>query len=409
MSQTAVENWIAAQREPLLERLTQLAAINSGTANVAGVNRIGAEFAALFEPLCDSRELLPSASAQRASIAGEMVTEHYGDIQSFVKRPEAAIQVLLVGHLDTVFPVDHHFQQPQILDDARLGGPGVADMKGGILVMLTALQAFEQLPQSKNLGWRVILNADEETGSLGSAAVLEAAARQAHAGLIYEPAMADGTFSRARKGSGNFTLIARGLAAHAGREFTKGRNAILLLSRAIDSVAALTDVAQGITVNVARISGGSAFNVVPDTAVGQFNIRCQSPAQQKQLAQQLHDIVSTLDGSDGVSLSLSGQFTRPPKVLSAANRLLMDWTVELGESLQMQISFKDTGGCCDGNNLANAGLPNIDTLGVAGAHIHTDQEFMLMDSLTERAQLSLRLLDRLAREGEQLLTLKQAG
>jgi len=409
MSVSDSVNWIDSRQDILVEQLMHLSEINSGTNNLAGLNKVSAEFVSLFSPLADEVEVLESQQADRVDIEGNAVTETFGSILSFTKRASAPFKVLLCGHMDTVFPQDHPFQVPERVDQATMRGPGVADMKGGILVMLTALEAFERAHQDGQIGWQVILNADEETGSHGSSRILEAAAGTAHAGMIYEPALADGSLAGARKGSGNFTLVAHGRSAHAGREFTKGRNAINAIANAIPKLANLTDIDKGITVNIARVSGGTAFNVVPEKAVCQFNIRCLLPADQEALVARLDTIVKQLNQGDDCRLELTGLFSRPPKTLSPANLLFMNWATECGQSMDIDIRFQDTGGCCDGNNLAAAGLPNIDTLGVRGGHIHTDQEFMLIDSLMERAKLSLLLLSKLNSEGEQLLQLAEAS
>lgn len=396
--------WINGQQDDLVERLQALSALNSGTGNLAGLETVSNALSELLKPLADKFELIESGVAERVGLNGEQTTEHYGQIISCHKRPAAPVQVLLAGHQDTVFPAEHPFQSPRMLDDMRLQGPGVADMKGGILVMLTALYAFEACQSDDRLGWRVLLNADEETGSLGSAHILSEAAQAAHVGMIYEPALSQDTLSRARKGSGNFTLVGRGRSAHAGRGFEQGRNAILLINAAARRLAALSDSAAGISVNIARIQGGTAFNVVPDLAVCQFNVRCRRPEQMTALSEKMDAIVTEQsEAEDGLSLELHGGFTRPPKIISAANQLFMDWAADCGQQLDLSLNFADTGGCCDGNNLAAAGLPNIDTLGVVGGHIHTDQEFMFISSLCERACLSFLLLERLAREGERLL------
>lgn len=402
-------NWIDSRKEFLLDTLMQLSAINSGTGNLTGLHDTQNALHSLFSPLADEVELDDSASVERTDHLGISSTQHYGKIISFSKRKKAPFQVLLSGHMDTVFPQEHSFQSPEKIDDHLLKGPGVADMKGGILVMLTALEAFESSPDSEAIGWKVVLSSDEETGSLGSSAVLKSAANQAHVGMIYEPALADGTLAGARKGSGNFTLVARGKSAHAGREFSKGRNAIVALSEFINQIATLSNPEHDITVNVARISGGTAVNVVPDLAVCQFNVRCPQAEQLLDIEQKLDAIVVTQNARDDVQFTLSGGFTRPPKTISQSTQLLMDWTRECGASLNTDIRFRDTGGCCDGNNLAAAGLPNVDTLGVCGANIHTDQEYMLIDSLTERAKLSFKLLGKLASDGDQLIELSHAG
>ncbi len=399
--------WIESEQESLLNRLCELSAINSGTGNLSGIAQVSEVFAAELDTHAGDLAVIESATAQRANLDGELVTERYGDMLDYRLRPEAPIQVLLVGHMDTVFPVDHHFQSPAIQDEAILKGPGVADMKGGILAMLAALKAFESFGGDPRLGWRVILNADEETGSHGSAEYLVKAAATAHAGMIYEPGLTDGTLSRARKGSANFTLVATGESAHAGREFEKGRNAIVALSEAVNRIAALSNLQQGLTVNIGRIAGGSALNVVPDKAVCQFNVRCWRREEQDSFLKQIQELVEELNAQSDCEFALHGGFSRPPKAISPANQLFMDWAVDCGHQLSEELRFADTGGCCDGNNLAAAGLPNIDTLGVQGGYIHTDQEFMLIDSLAQRAKLSLLLLDKLSQRGEELLALKE--
>tara|TARA_B100000686_G_C16794372_1_gene981205 strand:- start:2647 stop:3891 length:1245 start_codon:yes stop_codon:yes gene_type:complete len=392
--------WIEAQKNDLLSHLIQLSEINSGTSNFNGIKEVGRYFQTYFAGTADSCEEIPSKPREHIDINGDRVTEEFGNILRFQKRAKASLQVLLVGHLDTVFSSTHGFQFPQKLDERTLLGPGVADMKGGILVMLTALQAFEALDQSGQLGWQVILNADEETGSHGSIETLVNVAEKADVGLIYEPSLADGTLSRARKGSGNFTIVAKGRAAHAGREFALGRNAITALYSYAIRMEQLTDLKKGISVNIARMSGGTAFNVVPEKAVLQLNIRCRTVEQQHSLESNMREILEEISSRNEVSLELSGCFSRPPKTISAANQLLMDWVVDSGNLLNIEVQFKDTGGCCDGNNLAAAGLPNVDTLGVQGGKIHTAEEFMIIPSLTERAKLSLSILEKLAREGE---------
>ena len=399
--------WIDSRQEDLLNNLMRLSEINSGTSNLEGIRTVADYFRSYFSGTADSISEIQSQSREHTDISGNKIKEEFGNLLSFKKRTKAPIQVLLVGHMDTVFPLSHSFQTPKKLDENTLLGPGVADMKGGILVMLTALQAYEASNHSNQLGWRVILNADEETGSHGSAETLVQAAAKADLGLIYEPALADGTLSRARKGSGNFTVVATGQAAHAGREYDQGRNAIMGLYSAPQKLAQLTELENGITVNIARISGGTAFNVVPAAAVLQFNVRCQSVDQQLELDAKMKAVIHETAQQSEVALEISGGFSRPPKSISPANQLLMDWVVESGKQLDIDVQFKDTGGCCDGNNLAAVGVPNVDTLGVLGGQIHTADEFMLINSLTERAKLSLNILQKISKEGDRLQALSK--
>ncbi len=402
MDLAACFRWIEAERPRMLDDLRALSAVNSGTRNLEGLEKVGALLLPMLGALEGETELIDSVPSRSVGLDGETATQRHGRIISCRKRPEAPAQVLLAGHTDTVFPADHPFQSPVDAGGGRLAGPGVADMKGGIVVMLAALAAFEREQNSDALGWRVLLNADEETGSHGSAAALAEAAAGAHAGLVYEPALADGTLAGARKGSGNFTLVARGRAAHAGREFERGINALEALAAAVPRLAALSRPEAGVTVNVAQARAGTAVNVVPELAVCRFNARCWRREEQARLAESLDGLVARLNAAGGARFALHGGFTRPPKPVTPAARMLMDWTAECGSALGQPVAFADTGGCCDGNNLAAAGLPNVDTLGVLGGGIHTDREFMLIDSLAARAKLSAALLDRLAREGGRL-------
>jgi glutamate carboxypeptidase len=271
----------------------------------------------------------------------------------------------------------------------------VADLKGGLVVMLTALQALERSPYAEKVGWEVLLNPDEEIGSPGSAPLLEQSARRNHLGLVYEPALADGTLAGARKGSGNFTAVVRGKAAHAGREHHLGRNAIVALADFVGALDALNGRRPGVTVNPGRIEGGGPLNVVPDLAIVRFNVRVADAEQQTWVDQELQRLGAAIDAREGISLALRGRFGRPPKVLTSANLALFEMLAGCGAELGVGIRWQSTGGCCDGNNLAAAGLPNVDTLGVCGGRIHSSREFVLLDSLTERARLSALFLMKL--------------
>tara|TARA_R110002096_G_scaffold429812_2_gene643067 strand:- start:1463 stop:2407 length:945 start_codon:yes stop_codon:yes gene_type:complete len=298
----------------------------------------------------------------------------------------------MTGHTDTVFATNHPFQEPVWLDENTLNGPGVADMKGGIIVMLNALKAFEETELAQGVGWEILLSPDEETGSLASAPLLAEHAKSADIGLTYEPALADGTLAGARKGSGNYTIVVRGKAAHAGREFHEGRNAVVALSKVVGELAGLTDGKPGLTVNPAVVEGGVAPNVVPDMAWCRFNVRLEEPEDAGWFEAEVKKIVERADAQEGYSAMLHGGINRPPKALSKANVLLMDAIKACGLELGIDINYVPTGGCCEGNNLAAAGLPNVDTLGVRGGMIHSADEFVLVDSFSERAKLSALIL-----------------
>ena len=392
---------LSTKEKSLIESLIRLSEINSGTLNEAGVNQVGALLSDMFckRLSCDHQQrTLPPYTLFRSD--GRAVENPLGDLHILSKRPDAPLQVLLTGHLDTVFPTESEFQQCQWLDDQTLKGPGVSDMKGGLLVMLEALSAFEQSPLAQRIGWTVILNPDEEIGSPGSAPILAQQAEHHDVGMIYEPALPNGQLAGERKGSGNFTAIIAGVAAHAGREHHLGRNAICAMAEYITAIDQLNGQRDGVTINVGIVNGGVTTNQVPDQAHCRFNIRTRIRADEQWCQQQLQTIGQQINSKEGISLALHGSFGRTPKMLDQAHLALFQLVTECSGQLGVPLSWEPTGGCCDGNNLSAAGLPNVDTLGVLGGNIHSHREFIRLPSLVERARLSTLILLRLAEQPE---------
>jgi glutamate carboxypeptidase len=317
---------------------------------------------------------------------------------SITVRPDAPVQVVLTGHYDTVFGADSPFQSVVTRADGALNGPGMADMKGGLCVMLAALAAFETHPLATRVGYRVLMSPDEEVGSLSSGPLLAQFGRLGHIGMTYEPALSDGTLAGARKGSGNFHVVVRGRSAHAGRDFDLGRNAITAAARLSTRLDDLNGKRDGVTLNVSRIDGGGPLNMVPDTAIVRFNIRFpdQEAAAWVQAAVQS---ALQASGGDGLDLHLHGGITRPAKPMNLAQTRLFEAVRQIGGLIGQDILWKPSGGVCEGNNLFASGLPNIDTLGVRGGDIHSEAEYAWPDSFAERAQLSAAILMKLADGG----------
>jgi len=387
---------IDASLPELTDELIALANINSGSFNAEGVNAVSARLAARFSRLGAEPEWIDVAPFRTTADDGSQRERPLGRALRLRKRPEAPLRIFLGGHLDTVFPVDSAFQTVTPQGGDRLNGPGVADLKGGLLVMWAALDALERSPWRDRIGWEVLLNPDEEIGSQGSAPLLREAAARNHWGLIYEPALPDGSLAGARKGSGNFDVIVRGRAAHAGRDFAAGRNAIRAAADFIHQLDDLNGQRDGLTINPGYVRGGGALNIVPELCIVKFNARTAIPDDENWLMTRLDALLAALNARDGIRAELLGGFTRPPKVFDAAHEKLAAMLKDCGQNLGIDMHFKPTGGCCDGNNLAAAGLPNIDNLGVVGANIHSDREYMVIPSLAERARLSALLLMRLA-------------
>lgn len=388
-----------AEAEPaMVARAIDWCAVNSGSRNAEGLARQRDILEQVLAAFPGEVARAPLQATYEVKDDGAIAEARYEDALLLTVRPNAPVQAVLTGHYDTVFPKESPFQVVTRRDDGALWGPGIADMKGGISVMLAALEAFETHADKDRVGYRVLLSPDEEIGSPGSAPVLAQLGAKGHVGLTYEPALADGTLAGARKGSGNFHILVRGRSAHAGRDFSSGRNAVAGAAQIALSLHALNGQREGVTVNVAKISGGSPLNVVPDTAVVRFNVRVPSQDAADWIRYEIEQIAiaEQLTGPMGLEVALHGGFTRPPKPLDQAQLSLLDNVRAAALLLGQEIGWRDSGGVCEGNNLHAAGLPNVDTLGVRGGLIHSEDEFAVPESFLERAQLSALILMKLA-------------
>jgi glutamate carboxypeptidase len=386
--------------EPMLAQVEAWAAVNSGSHNLVGLGEVAALLADAFSALPGEPALSEPAPVDSVTAGGERLALQHGRNLHLAVRPEAPVQLLFTGHMDTVFAADHPFQDVFWRDEGVLGGPGVADMKGGLAVLLAALKAVEESPFSATFGYEVVINSDEEVGSPGSAPLIAAAARGKKAALTYEPsALPDGTLAGARPGSGNFSLIVTGRSAHAGRNPEEGRNAVLA---AAELALRLADAkAEGLSVNPARIDGGGPNNVVPDHAVLRINMRPATLADQARAQAALEEAVAEVAAKRDVRINMHGGWGRPPKPLDPAAERLFALVARCGADLGQSIGWRDSGGVCDGNNIAACGVPVVDTMGVRGGAIHSDAEYLIVESLVERARLSALTILRLA-QGEGL-------
>jgi glutamate carboxypeptidase len=381
--------------EALLQQTRAWSAINTGTSNLEGLERQVAALADAFASLPGRVELVEPAPVTAIDASGNEVEKAHGRHLVVRVRPGAQRRLLLTGHMDTVFPPDHPFQQQHWIDEQTMCGPGLADMKGGIAVILHALTAFEASDGATKVGYDVMINSDEETGSLASAGLIAELAQGKHAALTYEPsALPDGTLAHARGGSGNYSLVVTGRAAHAGRNPHEGRNAVVAAADFAVRVKALGHDA--LSVNPARIEGGSANNVVPDHAVVRFNIRPRTTIAAEQFITEINTLLRDIETRHEVSLALHGGITRPPKPVDAQAQRLFDLVRSCGAELGQEIGWQPSGGVCDGNNIAACGVPVVDTMGVRGGAIHSPDEYLIVPSLAERSALSALVLTRLA-------------
>jgi len=390
-------NWVESRGDHMIDTVKAWSKINSGSRNTEGLETMRSVLSDAFSELegdISAVELHPSTTVE---LDGEVKEINYTPSMKVSKRPDAPVRIVLTGHHDTVFPKGCGFEDWKLLDADTINGPGVADMKGGLLVMLHGLLALERSPWADQIGYDILVSPDEEIGSLGSGPVLMELGAKAHVGMTYEPALADGSLAGARKGSGNFSLRCRGRAAHAGREHHLGRNAIVAAADFARALDLLNGQRPDVTFNVSRIDGGGAPNVVPDLGITRFNVRVKTEEDAIWAKAEIAKLVALADAREGITADLHGGFTRPPKPMSPSNKRMFDWTRTAGQAIGLDIKWADTGGVCEGNNLWASGCPNVDTLGVRGSDIHSDREIAKLSSFVERAQLSAVMLMQFAR------------
>ena len=399
MTLTASESALieTATTAPMLAQVEAWATINSGTRNLKGLAEVAALLADAFSVLPGKVALVGGDLVDAVQPDGKIVSIVHGEHLHLIVRPEAPLQMLFTGHMDTVFGVDHPFQRLTWLEPGVLNGPGTADMKGGIAVMLAALKAIEA-SGTANFGYEVIINSDEEVGSPSSAALIARVAKGKLAAFTYEPsALPDGTLAGARAGSGNFSIIVTGKSAHAGRNPDEGRNA--LVAAADLAVRLKAASGKGFSCNPARIDGGGPNNVVPDHAVLRINFRPKTAADEVTVRALIDALIAEIASLHDVSIHLHGSFGRPPKPMDAKAERLFNLVSDCGADLGQTIGWRDTGGVCDGNNIAACGIPVVDTMGVRGGSIHSADEFMIVASLEERAALSALAIHRIITKG----------
>jgi len=383
---------LGARTPELAALLESWANINSGSSHAAGLTRMADVLRAAFTcafPAAEFEEL--SADAPGYNPPGAKALR-------FRMRPQAARQVFLCGHYDTVYAADDAFQSCRWLDADSLNGPGVTDMKGGLIVILAALDAFEQTPSAASLGWEVLLTPDEETGSHGTRAMFEAAAQRNHFGLVFEPARPSGDIIHSRKGTGGIVATCHGRAAHAAKIPNDGRSAILGLAAYLLAIAKIPAELPGVLVNTGNIRGGTAAtNVVPDFAQAEIDLRITRMADKEPLFSRLETVARETSAVYGVTIEITGGLNRPPKENHPTEAALFPEFQRAGRDVGLKpFNWIHGGGASDGNFLGAAGLPCFDGIGPEGDHLHSAREFCRVGTIAPRAQNVALFLHRLA-------------
>lgn len=391
-------SWVSSQHERMLNLVIKWSSINSHSENLDGLKIMLETLKKDFTSLNGSMEILNLPPRITVSKTGHKNVLESAKALRISKRRNSSKKILLNGHMDTVFPINHHFQSVKRLNENILEGPGVADMKGGLAVMLIALEALELYSHKENIGWEILINPDEEIGSVSSYHYLVQAAKNNDLGLVFEPAFPDGALVSSRKGSANIDILAKGKAAHAGKDFSNGKSAILSLADFILKTNSLSNEGKGITVNCGFISGGGPVNIVPDTAFCRINIRTIDPQDFIVIENQIKEFLKE-PFVDETTLTIAANLTRTPKPFSNESLKLFKLLETCANEEGYYLLLRPSGGASDGNILAENNLPVLDSLGVIGSEIHTDKESLEISSLEKRARLVALFLLNLAKEG----------
>ncbi|MBA2286434.1 MAG: M20 family metallopeptidase [Ktedonobacteraceae bacterium] len=364
--------------EQFLSDLQATVNIDSGTYTKAGVDRVGVYLQQRFQALGFSTHF-----DRQPEFGDHLVATRRGSAPN-------GPRLLLIGHMDTVYPDGDVALRPFTSgqrDGKRIAsGPGVLDMKSGLLIGLYGLHLLADAGEDNYQSVTFICNSDEEIGSPSSKPLIEEAARQADVTLVLEPGRADGTVVSARKGSGQYRVEVRGLASHAGVAPQRGRNAILELSYQVQAMQALNGTIPGVSISVGVIRGGERTNVVPDFAYCEMDVRAADMAGLEAVEEAMRQVVAK-HVLQGTEITLSGGMRCLPFERSDRTLQLVRIAQEAGDELGLKIEDAASGGASDANTTAIMGVPTLDGLGASGSLSHNPDEYIELDSLPLRTAL----------------------
>lgn len=387
-SAASIVAWLAGQQPAMIALLREIVSIDSGSYNKRGIDAVGAAIRRFLEAHAITVETLPQArhgDCLRALVPGE------------APGGNASKNIVLMGHRDTVYPDGEVARRPFTIKDGVALGPGVADMKAGLVMNCFVLAAFARFGGAPGplVG---LFTGDEEIGSPEGRAVIEAEADQARAVFNSEPGRLSGNVVSGRKGGVFMEMRITGKAAHSGGNFIDGVSAIEELARKISAIHALTDLARGITLNVGLVSGGQSVNTVAPWAEGQIDFRYVTPADRDAVVGRIRLIVaeSFVPGTSA-ELEIRGEFQ--PLVETAASRRLLEAYVQAAAASGFATAGEFSGGCADSGFTAARGATTICAVGPVGGKAHTPEEFLRLDSLVPRAAACARTILSLAEAG----------
>ena len=361
-----------------LQLLEQMVNMESPSTDKVLVDRFVRFVGSQFEAIGGAVEYVPA--------------ERFGD-HLLVKFPgKTSNQILLLGHTDTVFPAGEVAKRPFRNMNGKATGPGVFDMKAGILIMWSAIRALLKTGNPLENDVTVLLTSDEEVGSSTSRALLESEAISASAVFVLEPSLPGGVLKTARKGVGRFTIKAIGRAAHSGVDPAKGINAIEEIARQVLLLQAMNNAELGTSVTVGVIQGGTRSNVVPAEAAIEVDVRVATIEEASRMTTAVHALQPQLTGA---RLEVRGLINRPPMVRTSDSVRLFELARSVGKELGIDIDEGSTGGASDGNFTSALGIPTLDGLGAVGDGAHAIDEYVEIASLPHRAALIAGMLQRI--------------
>ena len=366
-----------------LEELRPLIDVDCGTYTVEGIEFIATQFEAKFAEMTGWS--VKRVDCGKAGLGLEIRNKPEADV----------IDVMMIGHMDTVFPVGTAAARPMTNDAEKAYGPGVSDMKSGLLNIVYAMRNLDQAVLDK-LSICICMNPDEETGSLDSVEWIQSVAKDAKNVLVAEAARADGGLVKARKGMAGYKITFKGVAAHAGNEPENGRSAITEMANWILAINAMTNFESGTTLNVGVVSGGAGANIVPEHAQAVLDVRFWSNEEYDDVDTKLRAMLDT-PYVDGVSITMERESYKPSMVAGPLTEALMALVEESADELEIAINWKEVGGGSDANNTAILGVPTLDGFGPVGAGFHSDQEYLLLESIEPRIRMLMRVLEKLAK------------
>ena len=366
-----------------LDDLKTIVNIDSGTYTRSGIDRVGAYLQERFQAFGFSTRF-----DRQEQFGNHLIATHTGNAP-------AGPRILLIGHIDTVFSEGEAQRRPFAISQQNGGriatGPGVLDMKSGVLIGMYGLHILISAQEANYKQATFVCNSDEEIGSPSSKPLIQELARQADAVIVLEPGRAKGTVVSSRRGSGQYRVEVRGVSAHAGVEPQKGRNAILELSYQVQKMQALNGTIPGTTLSVGIIRGGERTNIVPDYAYCEMDVRVSDETGLEAIEAAMHKVSSKTVLQD-TSITLSGGMSCMPFERSKRNEQLIQLAKEAGSELGLKIEDVGSGGASDANNAAVVGVPTIDGLGAGGGLAHNPGEYIELDYLPTRIALLVGLV-----------------